>query len=226
MVLVSEKRIPYIGRLDQGTYLQLPPEALARQLIHGLRRKHIQIAFVDEAGSLSLESIRGMVAVRDEAENTGWTLTLVFIGMDDLPTKLTRLPQIAKRVHEWCYFEPYSLDEVWLLLTELHPFFAGLDGRKQQHQEMVQFIAEQYGGVPGEIVPFVRRLAHRLRDYKDEPDMRLLRAVHFSTQRDMNRAIEDSRLQYKGKLPEGTATTTTATLQKPAKRAQKGDDVA
>ncbi|HEX7315878.1 MAG TPA: ATP-binding protein [Pyrinomonadaceae bacterium] len=216
------------GRLDQATYLQLPAEALAGQLVHGLRRKHIRLIFVDEAGCLSLEAIRGMVLLRDVAELEHHPLSIVFVGMDDLPAKLCELPQIELRLHEWVYFEPYNLDETWALLAELHPFFAGLDGRKREHQEMVSFIHETFGGVIGEIVPYLRKVDHRLRELGGEPDLTLLRAVHLSTQRDKTRAIQDARLRYKGKLPDGT-TAGSVQPQKPAKgrlRVQKGDDAA
>lgn len=188
-----------VGRLDEGLYRQLPPEELARQLVHGMQRNGIQMALVDEAGCLSLEAIRGMVLVRDTAELMGWTLSLIFVGMDDLPIKMEALPQIAGRVHEWCYFEPYSLDETWELLKKLHPHFAELDGCKSAHREQVDFIHEQYGGVPGVIVPFVRKLNHRLQDYDGEVDLTLLRAVHLLTLRDKTRALEDAKTRYKGK---------------------------
>jgi AAA domain len=93
-----------IGRLDEGQYRQLPPEDLARQLVFGLRRHHLQMIFVDEAGCLSVDAIRGMVLVSDVAHLSNWPLTIVFVGMDDLPTKICDLPQLEKRVHEWLYF--------------------------------------------------------------------------------------------------------------------------
>ena len=217
-----------IGRLDQGTYLQLPAEDLARQLIHGLRRKNIKLVFVDEAGCLTLNAIRGMVLMRDVAELEGWPISLVFVGMDDLPSKLCELPQIELRLHEWVYFEPYSIDEVWTLLAELHPHFAGLDPRQKAHCEQVEFIHETFAGVIGEIVPFLRKLNMRLREYEGTPDLLLLRAVHLSTQRDKQRAIQDAKLRYKGKLPDGTSVSATLP-KKPARRAQRvqtGDDAA
>ena len=218
------------GRLDQATYLQLPAEALAGQLVHGLRRKNIRVVFVDEAGCLSLEAIRGMVLVRDVAELEGYPVCIVFIGMDSLPSLLCELPQVEKRIHEWVYFEPYSLDEIWVLLSELHPHFAGLDARKGQHREQVEFIHETFGGVIGEIVPFLRKLDHRLGELGGEPDLIMLRAVHLSTQRDKTRAIQDARLRYKGALPEGT-TTAPAPPQRRGRRPQNipiptGDDAA
>ncbi|HVG33119.1 MAG TPA: AAA family ATPase [Pyrinomonadaceae bacterium] len=223
-----------IARLDQSTYLQLPAEDLARQLVFGLKRKNIRLIFIDEAGCLTLNAIRGMVLVRDVAELEGYPVSLVFVGMDDLPSKLCELPQVELRLHEWVYFEPYSLDETWVLLAELHPFFAGLDGRKQQHREMVEFVHEIFGGVVGEIVPFIRKLDHRLREHTTgEPDLLLLRAVHLSTQRDKQRAIQDAKLRYKGKLPDGappakpTPKPERAKAQKPlAKPPQKAVTVA
>jgi hypothetical protein len=188
-----------IGRLDEGIYRQDPTEHIAAQLVHSLRRTNIQMVLVDEAGWLSLDAIRGMVLVCDVAKNLNWTLTLVFIGMDDLPQKLTKLPQINGRIHEWCYFEPYNLDETWKLLADLSPYFAKLDGRKAADREQVEFVHETFGGVPGEIVPFVQRLEHRLKEHKGEVDTRLLRAVHLLTSRDKERSIQDSKFGYKVK---------------------------
>lgn len=193
-----------VGRLDEGTYRYLPPEELARQLVHGCRRKAVQMVLIDEAGMLSLDAIRGMVLVRDTAELMGWTFSLVFIGMDDLPQKMVEIPQVEKRIHEWVYFEPYTFDETWKLLAELHPYFATLDARKQAHRDQVAFVHEQFGGIAGEIVPFLRRLTHRLQGYTDDVDMRLLRAVHMITQRDKDRAIKDAKMKYRGKPASAT----------------------
>jgi hypothetical protein len=189
-----------IGRLDEGLYRQLPPEDIARQLIFGLKRKSIQMILIDEAGSLSLDAIRGMVLARDTAQFMDWTLSLVFIGMDDLPSKLCQLPQIEKRVAEWCYFVPYTLDETWTLLSELHPHFASLNARKSEHREQVKFIHELYGGLPGEIAPFIQRFSNRLRDHHGDVDLTLLRVVHLSTQRDKDSALKDAKTRYEGNL--------------------------
>lgn len=199
-----------IGRLDEGQYRQLPPEDLARQLVYGLRRKNIGLIFVDEAGCLSVDAIRGMVLVSDVAHLSDWALTIVFVGMDDLPTKICSLPQLEKRVHEWLYFQPYEIDETWTLLKELHPHFKSLDGTKTAHREQVEYIHETYGGVPGEIVPFIRRLSSRLDEYNSTVDITMLKAIHLATQRDKSRAIEDSTLKYQGQLPDGEVKSVSA----------------
>src|ERR1700753_4304041 len=100
-----------LGRLDEGVYRHDPVESLAMQLVHGLRRKNIQVILVDEAGTLSLEAIRGMILVGNIAKNMSYPLSLVFIGMDDLLTKVQHLPQVDKRFVEWCYFEAYTLED-------------------------------------------------------------------------------------------------------------------
>lgn len=201
-----------IGRLPESTYRQVPIEDLAAQLVHGLRRKNIQMVMVDEAGLLSLDAIRGMVLVRNVAERLGWRLTLVFIGMDDLPTKMKKVPHINRRIHEWCYFQPYSFDETLGLLAALHPHFATLNLANPAHHAQVAFLHEQFHGLPGLLVPFLRRLAQRERDlaeYGLAIDVDMLRAVHLMTQRDEERAIADCENGYAdaSELSAGTADT-------------------
>jgi hypothetical protein len=190
--------------LDEGVYQKDPPEALAVRLVHELRRRNIQIIFVDEAGCLSVGAIWGMVLVRDIAKAEGWPLTLVFIGMHDLPQKMTRLPQLEGRVHEWCYFEEYNVGETWSLLSQLHPHFAKLNRDNEEHQAQVKFLHETYGGLPGQLVPFLQRMEYRLREYSGTIDLRFLRAVHLLTARDKQQMIEHSLINFHG-MPPATA---------------------
>jgi hypothetical protein len=191
--------------LDEGVYQRDPIEAIAVRLVHELQKRNIQLVFIDEAGSLSLDAIRGMVLVRDIAESMGWTLTLVFVGMDDLPVKMEKLRQIAGRVNEWCYFVEYDLNDTWNLLAELHPHFAKLDRKNEEHQEQVSFLRETYGGFPGQLIPFIRRMEYRLQEYRGQIDLRFLRAVHLLTARDKQRSIEHSLTTFRGVPPEKAA---------------------
>ncbi|MGI8655583.1 MAG: hypothetical protein ACR2LC_10215 [Pyrinomonadaceae bacterium] len=193
--------------MDEGFYRQTPTEGLARQTVFVLRRKRIQMVFLDEAGCLSLDAIRGMVLVRDTAEIEGWTLSLIFIGMDELPKMMLQLKQIENRIHEWVYFEPYNVDEAWELLVELHPYFAKLDARKKADREQVEFILEMTGGAPGLMIPLVQRIATRLLEYPDDCGLPMLRAIHLEPNRDKNRSIQDSTKRYEGKMPDGVLST-------------------
>lgn len=184
------------SQLDEGFYRNNPPEAIAELLVHGLRRKRIQLIVVDEAGCLSLDAIRGMTLVRDVAESQGYTLTIVFVGMDDLPQKMNILPQIRYRVKEWCNFSQYTLDETWALLKELHPYFASLDGSKAAHREQIEVVHELCLGLPGLIVPFVQKFDYRLTNLKGEVDVRFLRAVYELTNKSMMAALKEAKDNY------------------------------
>ena len=189
-----------VGRLDASLYRGALAQDLARQLVYILKKKRIEMLFVDEAGNLSIDAIRGMVLVRNTAELEGWTLTIVFIGMDDLPSKLVSLPQIENTTDEWCYFEPYSLEETFEILKKLHLHFASLDLNKKEDFEQVEFIYKQFGGVPGLIAPFIRRLKNRENDFDGIIDITTLMAVHLSTLRDKEKAISDSKGGYTGEV--------------------------
>src|SRR5205085_9023355 len=72
-----------LGPIDEGDYRRLPPEQIAADLVYGWRRLRLKMIFIDEAGCLSVEAIRGMVLARDISEKEGWMVSLILIGMDD-----------------------------------------------------------------------------------------------------------------------------------------------
>ncbi|MGI8545151.1 MAG: AAA family ATPase [Aridibacter sp.] len=182
-----------IGRLDEAIYRESPPEDLAKQLVYGLQRKRIEMIFIDEAGNISSAAIRGMVLVRDVAEILGHHLTLVFIGMDDLPVKLCSVPQIEKRIHRWFFFKEYTVNELYILLKELHPHFAEMDPQKISHWEQVEFIHEKFGGVPGEVLPFIEQVDYRAKQVQRVIDYKLLVTTYKSLQMPKQAALSGSR---------------------------------
>jgi hypothetical protein len=190
-----------LGRFDEGIYRHDPTESVATHLVHGLRRKNIQMIFIDEAGTLSLEAMRGMVLVGDIAKNMNYPLSLVFIGMDDLPTKVRHLPQVDKRCVEWCYFEAYSLNDTANLLAELHPHFGRLDFNNPKHYEQVKCIYDLMGGFPGLIVPFLRKLEHCQRQVPEEITTTYLRTIHLRTVMDRKQSVNKSLDIYQGRPP-------------------------
>ena len=181
-----------VGRLDEGVYRSSPVSDLARLTVHGLETKNVQMVFVDEAGLASHSAIRGFVLLRDTAEIEGWPLSIVLIGMDDLPTKLKHTEQVWNRIHEWCYFKPYDVDDTYRFLAELHPHFATLDLAVPSHREQVQFIHDTYRGLPGLFAPFLRRLRALAAEVDREIDLLFLKAVHLRTQRDQDQSLSDA----------------------------------
>jgi hypothetical protein len=188
-----------LGRLDEGIYRHDPVESLAAQLVYGLQRKNIQVILIDEAGTLSLEAIRGMVLVGNVAKNMGYPLSLVFIGMDDLPTKVQHLPQVEKRFVEWCYFEAYTLEDTGNFLAKLHPHFKDFDLDDPKQREQVECIYEMCGGFPGLIMPFLKKLIHDQNQAPEEINVTYLRSIHLRTVFDKEQSVNKSLQMYRGR---------------------------
>lgn len=190
-----------LGRIDEGLYRTDPTETIAGNLVHGLMRKNIQLVFIDEAGNLSLDAIRGILMTYDAAKNLGYNLSFVFVGMDDLPVKVTKLPQVNGRMHEWCYFEPYSVNEVATVLAELHPHFADVNLEKAEESETVNCIYELCGGYLGLIVPFLQKVEKYQLIKPEEITSKYLRTIFLRTQFDKDNSINKSIENCGGKAP-------------------------
>lgn len=189
-----------LGRIDEGLYHKDLTETLVQELVYGLKRKNIGMVFIDEAGNMSLEAIRGMLMAHDAAKNMGHALSLIFIGMDDLPVKVTKLPQVNGRIQEWCYFEAYSLEETAELLSELHPHFANLEISNPADREQFQLIYDLYGGFPGHIIPLIRKI-ERYQAVNPEPITPVyLKTIHLRTALDKANSINRSREIYTNDL--------------------------
>jgi hypothetical protein len=181
-----------IGRIDEGLYNNDPNETIASNIVQGLMRKNIQLVCIDEAGNLTLDAIRGILMTYDAAKNLGYNLSFVFIGMDDLPVKVTNLPQVEGRMHEWCYFQPYSVKEIADALGKLCPSFADIDLNKPNDSEIVNCIYELCGGYLGLIVPFLQRVEKYQLIKPEEINSKYLRTIFLRTQIDKNTSINKS----------------------------------
>jgi hypothetical protein len=209
-----------ISSMSETIYRQRHTEAMAAILVDGMRARNQRIALVDEAGLMSVDALSGLVLVRDVAENEGWPITIVLIGMDDLPTKLRKRPQVVNRVHEWCYFKPYSLEETHELLAALHPHFASLDLSVATHRQEVEFLHETYGGLPGLLVPYLRRLTYRQTELGVPISLNVLRAVHLLTERDHQAAEKAAATGFSDSGSEPVPEVTP--VRKQRKAAMKG----
>jgi len=182
--------------LDPGVYHYHSSEYLAELLVHALRIRNIRLLLVDEAGRLSSKAIEGMIIVRDVAELQDWMLSIVFIGMNDLPQKVQSSPQVRGRIHEWCCFHEYNLEETWKLLRELHPHFEKLDPLNDKHKQQVEYIHRTYGGVPGLIIQFLQKLDYRLKNHEGDVTVKFLRAIHLLTVREKNNVVRAREQDY------------------------------
>lgn len=181
-------------RLDEGVYDRYPPEEIAAELIEYLRSRRIAMIFIDEAGLLSLEAIGGLVTLLDVAHNREHYMTIVLIGMDDLPTKLRRRPQIKRRVFEWCTFTPLELKTTIKFLKAIHPYFAELNENEDEDAAQFEFVHEITSGLPGFISSFIERFDSRWRAVGEQRvDIFFLQGVHVLTQLNMEKAVQLAR---------------------------------
>lgn len=187
-----------VGRPDRGDQLVAEPGDMAEVALAGLRRLNIRMVFIDEAGLLSERAIGGLVLVRDLAKESGWPLTIVLIGMDDLPIKLQARAQVLGRVHDWISFDPYTLEETAELLATIDPAFAGLDLEDEEDARILHWVHETFDGVPGEMAPFIRRLRPRLERGFDL-SVSLLRSAHIIMVQDKKRMTNASRKWSQGR---------------------------
>jgi hypothetical protein len=183
-----------IGPMDEGVYRRFPLEAIAEMIVHGLKTTGCQIIFVDEAGRLSLGALDALVLVSNTAGLMGWPLTIVIIGMDDLPFKITLNPRIYSRVCQKICFEPYKLKETWDLLAVLDPHFARLNREDRKAKEQVELVHELCGGNAREITSLVSRFAGMLREHPDVDPLIAIRGAHQQPTREERRIREDMGL--------------------------------
>jgi type II secretory pathway predicted ATPase ExeA len=188
-----------IGPMDEGVYRSFPVEAIAEIIVHGLRRMGYQIIFVDEAGRLSLNALDGLVLVSNMAGIMKWPLTIVIVGMDDLPVKVKINERINSRVHQKVCFEPYKLHETWDLLAALDPYFADLDRNKLEHKDQVELVHDLTGGNPRDITSFVGRFIGMRQGHPDIDPMVTIRSAHVQPSREEMRMREDMGITDKRK---------------------------
>jgi hypothetical protein len=186
-----------IGPMDEGVYRTFPLEAIAEIIVHGLRKIGCQMIFVDEAGRLSLNALDALVLVSDTARIMKWPLTIVIIGMDDLPVKIKLNERIYSRVHQKVCFEPYKPHETWDLLAALDPYFAGLDRNKSECKEQVALAHELTGGNPREITSFVGRFISMRQGHPNTDPLVIIRSAHMQPSREEMRMKEDMGFSHK-----------------------------
>jgi hypothetical protein len=111
------------------------------------------------------------------------------------------LPQVDNRFVEWCYFEAYSLKDITKFLVQIHPHFAQLDLKNPAHLEQVEYLYEVLGGLPGLIIPFLKKLNHYQREEPEEITVNYLRVIHLRTVLEKQQSVDKSLDNYRGRPP-------------------------
>lgn len=174
-----------LGPLDAGLYKRLDAQELVEHVATGLIRERIGLIFIDEAGLWCLNAIRGVIAIRDQVQKMGHRVTIVLIGMDDLPIKLRASAQVNGRIHEWVYFQPHSLEETTRLVAATSDLWKDADPGSVEVKRQMAVIHEVTDGAPGLIRPLVEKVEANLARRDRELSAEFVMAVHRRSQKAM-----------------------------------------
>ena len=182
-------------QIYQRTYQYNDVEGIAEEVFDVIRRKRIGVLTVDEAGLLPLDAISAFALLLDMAKSQNYYLTIILIGMDDLPLKMDKQlrPQLHRRVYEWCHFKDYELEDTYNLLAGLHPYFLSLDRSKADEWNQVRIIHELTGGLPGLLVSFLAKFDSTYKAIPDAINTTLLRGIHLNDVAEYQEIINAAR---------------------------------
>lgn len=192
---------------------RLRPEDLRKKILLACRQRNIEIVFIDEAGQIPAEGLAALANLMNTAQVMFQRrLTIVLIGMDDLPLAIGEQPQVSKRVIDTIMFRPYGPAMAREILAQVEPFFDTLDLETEDGRRVMEFMTSKEvsdGGVLGMMIQLVRKTSEQCRDHGTEFSLRELRMAHLEAARDRNRAIDSAKNGW-APLPEPKDSKKTA----------------
>ena len=182
------------------------PEDLRQKILLALRQRNVQMVFIDEAGLIPSLGLNALANLVNAAEvSFGWPLTIVLVGMNNLPLTIRELPQVERRVADTIFFQPYGPEDALVALAQIEQYFASLELATEEGRAVMEFLTSpevSSGGMLGIMIHLVLRTTdHCQRDGRPFC-LRELRMVHHLSARDRNRAIEQAKNGWRSRLPE------------------------
>lgn len=182
-------------RMDDATY-RGDVGQMVQMVVYELRAAGYQMVMVDEAGRWAPHALEGAAHVVNAAGNLSppWPLTLVLVGMHELPLNLRVLPQVENRVQDTVYFRTYTREQAQTFLQALHPFFAALDFETAEGAKVLDYILGRgvTAGLPGLIVTLVERADALCRIRGVPMSFLMLQAAHLLKAQDALDAVGDA----------------------------------
>lgn len=175
----------------------------------GLRLRNIQTVFIDEAGHIPPSGLDHLLAlINNVATGERHPLTIVLVGMDDLPLNTQVLPQVSRRVTT-VYFTPYDAATVLPILQVVHPFFKTVNLKTTEGAELMEFLLSpsvSRGGLIGYIVPLVEQAAAMAPAMSMPFGLRLLRVAHATAVNASTTAQAAAKRAWADTVPSTTRT--------------------
>ena len=185
------------------------PAMLSSQLLVALQQRNIQMVFIDEAGLIPSLGLNVLANLLNEADTKyDFPLTIVLVGMNDLPLTVRELPQVQRRVADTVCFEPYNAADALVVLREVDSYFSELPSRPAEHDEVMEFLMSPEvsdGGMLGQMIQLVERASKYAKVQGQNLSITALRTAHLIKAKDAERAAIDARQGYRG--PQGGLPT-------------------
>lgn len=173
------------------------------RVIEGLISERIEIVFIDEAGRLPTAAFDCLVTlINKSAEEHMHRLTIVLIGMDELPVTVRQLPQVSRRVADTVMFTPCDSSVLLAVLGDLDDFFNQLDPGSENGREIVMFLMDETvskGGLFGSAIPLVERAIAFTKEMGLPMGMKVLRFARTMKQQGEEKSIAASGLKWGGR---------------------------
>lgn len=181
------------------------PEDLRQKILLAARQRNVQMVFIDEAGLIPSLGLNALANLVNAAEvNFEWKLTIVLVGMNNLPLTIRELPQVERRVVDTILFQPYGPEEALEALAQIEPFFESLDLGTEDGKAVIEFMTSpevSSGGMLGIMIQLVQRTGDLCRRDGRPFCLRELRMVHQLSARDRNRAVEQAQNGWRTVAP-------------------------
>jgi type II secretory pathway predicted ATPase ExeA len=181
------------------------PEDLRHKILLALRQRNVQMVFIDEAGLIPALGLNALANLVNTAEvSFQWPLTIVLVGMNNLPITIRELPQVERRVIDTIFFQPYGAEEALEALAQIEPFFESLNHATEDGRIMMEFLTSpevSSGGMLGIMIQLVQRTSDICQRDGRPFSLRELRMVHHLSARDRNRAVEQAQNGWRTQAP-------------------------
>ncbi len=166
--------------------------SLAQMVVQQLATTDAQILMIDEAGRLDLPALEAVLLLLNYASDPRFDhpLTIVLIGMHELPINIEQLPQVKSRVADMITFRPYEVREAHELLRQVSPYFAGLDPASAEGKEALTFVIESTGGLVRSMLQLVEKATALAQEARRPMSVLALRAALKMSEEDQERAKE------------------------------------
>lgn len=156
------------GELSPSKQAAKRENGMTTELVEHFRLYGTRLLILDEAGTQSAEQLRGITGIADAARRTGVPLTILLVGMDELPKKLYTKAQVKRRVRGWEIFNDWPREDLEALVLAHSPVLSAIRETDTDVKAVLDLLLTHAKGCLSDVVESTVDLEERLAAL-DEP---------------------------------------------------------